>query len=162
MINQFHKVNFFFNQDEQLNTLNIYHNIEIISNINELYAKDGFGNFSLYLRNSYLSLDFDIESRRISNFGGIINLSNIGIEHILFPKNIVNGILYVCDKNKFINGGSWRIEFMEKYVFDNKQSLLQIGIYNANEPCYKFLKNAYCQLDSLGNLKCLLISNIVI
>ena len=162
MINQFHKVNFFFNQDEQLNTLNIYHNIEIISNINELYAKDGFGNFSLYLRNSYLSLDFDIESRRICNFGGIINLSNIGIEHIFFPKNIVNGILYVCGKNEFINGGSWRIEFMEKYVFDNKQSLLQIGIYNANEPCCKFLKNAYCQLYSLGKLKCLLISNIVI
>lgn len=162
MIEQFHKVHFIFDQNEQSNTLNTYHNIEIISNRNELYAKDGGGDFSLYLGNSYLSLDFDTESKRIGNFGGAINLSDISAEHITPPKNIVNGILYVCDKIEFMRGGGWRIEFMEKYVFDAKQSLFQIGVYNANEPCCRFLKNAYCQLDPLGSLKCILISNIVI
>ncbi len=162
MIKRFHKVQFIFNQDEQLNTVNTYHNIEIISNLNEIYAKNGGGDFSLYLGNSYLSLDFDTESKRIGNLGGAINLSDISAEHIFFPKNIVNGILYVYDKREFMRGGSWRIEFMEKYVFDAKQSLFQIGVYSANEPCCRFLKNAYCQLDPLGNLKCLLISNVMI
>ena len=162
MIGRFHKVQFVFNQNEQLKTLNTYHNIEIVSNKNELYAKDGGGDFSLYLGDSYLSLDFDAESKRIGNLGGAINLRDICAEHILFPQNISNGILYVGNKGKFMRGGGWRIEFMGKYVFDAKQSLFQIGVYSANEPCCRFLKNAYCQLDPLGNLKCLLVSNIVI
>lgn len=162
MVKRYHKVRFIFNRDEQLNTLNTYHNIAIVSNMNELYAQNGGGDFSLYLGNGYLSLDFDIGSNRIGNLGGTVNSSDIIAEHIFFPKNVVNGILYVGDKSEFMRGGSWRIEFTEKYVFDAGQSLLQIGEYNATEPCFGFLKNAYCQLDPLGHLKCILVSDVVI
>lgn len=160
MNEQLHKVQFFFNQDEQPNTLNVYHNIEIISNANELYAKNGEGDFSLYLGNSYLCLDFDTESKRIGNLGGIINLNDVNVEHIYFPKNILNGILYMRSDKEFIHYVCWRFEFTETYFYDSEQSILQIGTCNANMPCYKFLKNAYCQLDAQGNMECLLISNI--
>lgn len=159
MDNKFHKIQFFFNQDESLNTLNVYHNIEIISDVNELYAKNGGGGFSLYLGNSYLCLDVDSESKRVGNFGGIINFDNVCSENICLPENVLNGILYVKGE-EFISGVNWRFEMCEKYVFDANQLLFQIGQYSTNEPCCRFLKNAYCQLDGQGNLKCLLISGI--
>jgi hypothetical protein len=160
LVEQFHKVQFFFNEDEQSNVLNIYNNIEITSNANELYAKDGDGGFSLYLGDSYLCLDFDTHSKRICNFGGTINLNNLKIDCINLPKDFLKGILYVCEEKEFSHSGCWRIKFNETYIYDNRQSVLQIGEYNNSLQCCKFLKNAYCQLDAQGILVCLLISNI--
>lgn len=117
--------------------------IEVISDGNELYAKNGGGGFSLYLGNSYLSLDFDTESKRVGNFGGIISLDSVKSKNIYFPEKVLGGVLYVKGK-EFMSGGGYRFELSEKYAFDVKQSLLQIGEYSANEPCPRFLKNAYC------------------
>lgn len=160
MIEIFHTPRFLFNSDEQPNILKVYHDIEIISKANELYSENGGGDFSFYLGKSYLCLDFDTESKRIGNFGGSINLSDVNYGSICFPKNILNGVLYVYEEKEFIHGGCWRFEFSETYLFDPDRSVLQIGTYNENKSCCKFLKNAYCQLSDQGNLNCLFISNI--
>jgi hypothetical protein len=160
LVEQFHKVKFFFNENEKQNILNVYQDIEILSDANELYAKDGGGDFSLYLGESYFCLDFDTQSKRVGNFGGIINLYKVKSGHVYLPQNPSTGVLYVCGESAFTHGGGWRFEFDETYTFDREKSILQIGKYNADLQCCKFLKNAYCQLDSKGNLVCLLISDI--
>ena len=162
MIKQFHEVHFLFNRYEEAKILNVYQNIEIISNMNELYAQNGGGDFSLYLGDSYLSLDFDTKSKRVGNFGGVVKAGDVSAGRICFPEKIINGILYVNEKGEFIGGCGWRVRFAEKYFYDDEKLLFQVGEFISNEPCFKFFKNAYCQLDCEGNLKGLLISDIKI
>lgn len=111
--NKKHRVLFEIDKNTSKKALEVYHSIKIYydnrDGYNSLNSENGGGGFSLYLEDSYICFDFDIETKRVSNFGGMFNLNEVKDKLILLPKEIVNGILIVKTDYNFISGSGWRI-----------------------------------------------------
>lgn len=163
-INKKHKVAFKVDENVPQKAIDVYHSIKVYYDKSDDYhglsSVNGGGDFSLYLDDSYLSLDFDIESKRVGNFGGMFCLDKAIKKQINLPNKIISGILLVKTNADFISGTGWRIKFKLKPCFDNKTKVLQFGNCNSKKPLYKVLSNVYVQLSSKGSLKGILINNL--
>lgn len=154
------KVKFYFLHDVSDREKNIYHGIKVVYDTDGLYTKDGGGNFALYLDDSYISVDFDIESSRVGNFGGYLNLSEVTCTVLELPKNLISGILCVEKLENLLAGCGRRIDFSFDCKYDRKNCLMQFGLVDKNQTFYKFLGNAYAQLTADGFLQGILITDI--
>ncbi len=56
---------FYFNENEEQNILKVYQDILVVFDKEGCYAQNGGGDFSVYLKDSFLSIDVDVESRRV-------------------------------------------------------------------------------------------------
>lgn len=155
-----HKVKFLFNTNQDNKTIDIYHKIQIVHKDNALFGINAGGGFALYLGESYISIDADVDSKRIENFGGEIVLEHIKNASIKTPKKSVKGILYIDTNETLQKAMGWRIQFSKKRLYDKNNKILQIGKYNPNKVSYHFFKNAYAQLSKDGTLKGLIITDI--
>lgn len=157
---QYRKIKFYINTNEHEDYINTYHKIFVICDGNELYCKNGGGNFSLYLNDSLISLDFNTDTRIIENFGGIVVLNKQKSETIDLPTNVTNGIMCVDDNHEFLSGSGWRIDFNYNIIYDKNNSRIILGNYDKFEQTYKILGNVLVQLYSDNSLKSILITNL--
>ena len=61
---------FEFNQNISEQELEAYNKLSVLYKNGELYSSGGHGNFSIYLGDSYLSFELDLNTNRICSFLG--------------------------------------------------------------------------------------------
>lgn len=152
---------FYFNENEEQNILKVYQDILVVFDKEGCYAQNGGGDFSVYLKDSFLSIDVDVESRRVGSFGGYIDIFKSAKicdgEQIDFKK-AKTGVLYVSDCENLLSGVGVRIDFSVNCTVDRQNKAFIVGNLSKDLPLNKFFKNGYCQIKD-GNLLCLIFTD---
>lgn len=157
-------IKFIAESDLSKRTIDVYHSIQVIYDTSDvafgLKSINGGGDFSLYLDDSYVCIDFDIATKRVSGLNGMFYLEEATEKKIDVKNNIFEVVLLVKGMDGFTTGGGWNINFNYVSFYDKNNKILQFGYYNAEKPLFKFLKNAYAQITEDKNLQCIIIIDI--
>lgn len=129
---------------------------------NEEFTTKNIGDFSIYLNDSYLNFEVDIESKKIVGFSGIYPLKKYDKVNIVLPSSFSKGILKVKENKKFMKGTGTRMNFDCNPCYDEKTQILIFGKFNNNQSYCQFLENGYIQLDEKDCLTSLIITDISI
>jgi hypothetical protein len=154
---------FKFEQDEPQRALDIYLDIKVIYVAQDSALKSlGGGCGTLLMFNeTALGLGFDAESRRVCGVGDYLgDIKKIQKGIIVKPKKFSSGILYVVSDEVFNEGCGYRCDIDKTILFDERNNNLQIGIFDQQKLCYRFLKNAYCQIENC-ELQGIIITDIM-
>ena len=125
-----------------------------------IYSTGAGGNFSLYLKDSYMSLELDTRSGKICSFGGVCALNGAIGSSLSFPRESIDAVISVEQSEKLQSECACRIHFKTLKLYDSMKGILQIGMIAAGQKFYRILENAYVQLDCDGHLKGILITDI--
>lgn len=140
-------------------TLSVYQDILVEWKDNGLYCSNGGGGYSIYLNQSYICLDADIETKRIQNFGGMC--LNQKLKDLAIPTEFVVGILKLKkEPSNFSVGIGTRIKFDKNIFYDKDKKILQFGDLKSNIKTYKVFKNMYVQLNDINQITAIVISDI--
>lgn len=148
-----HNKTIFFEIEKNVNskTLSAYQDIFVESENNELFCKNGSGGYSIYLNETYICLDVDIETKRVGSFGGIFYAQKN--KALVIPSEFYTGILKLKEEpQNFIKGTGTHMDFSREIFYDKNNKILQFGILKKNCEVYKVFKNLYVQLDKNGQL----------
>ena len=145
-------------------SLEAYHAIQVynkkIDDETLLLSLNGGGSFSLYLQDRFFNFNIEDETKRISSFEGNLTFSKIKIIKLKLPTIVKEVILNLKTEDSLHQGMGSYIEFNTSNVlYDKEQGILQIGNINPNDITYKFLKNAYTQIQN-GNITGLMFKDI--
>jgi len=153
----FHNYRFRINSADE-RTLTAYLSVKVTWEDKNLNSNAG-GGFCLFLGDSYIYLNMDPETKRISGIDSE-EIRNMEAKSIRLPAVPNCGILTLCEDGDFPEGCGTRICFRDRILYDKNQKLLQIGNSIRGGTWVKFLNNAYAQLDRWGHLQTLLVTNI--
>lgn len=159
MGSKFQNITFYMDEDVSEKELRTYNDIKIEYDGKE-FSSNGNGNFSIYLNDSYLSFEVDVESKRITNFCGIYPFKNIGAVNIQLPVNASKGILTVKESKEMQRGCGTRIKFDCTPYYDEKNRILILGKFSKNKSYCQFFENGYIQLDKNGFLTSIMLTDI--
>lgn len=155
-------IKFSFNDKEDRQTYNTYNNIDVKMD-NESYSIfsiNGGGNCCL-ISDSGIEIFFDLESKRVGGLGGYLgSINNFKPSNISLSTANQEGIIYVDNNDEFIPGVAYSFSFNDDILYDKANKILLFGSYNEQLPTYKFLKNAYAQIDNGGSLSAILVTDI--
>jgi hypothetical protein len=159
-----HKFTFTIKEDDDEKSMQVYHNIEIQYSPDDysLVSVGGGCGTILVFNNATYGLGFDPESRRICGIGDyFMPLNNIQAKDIEFTQESIDVILYINPiEVLFSRGIGYAMKFSNKIYFDREKGILQFGKIDINRPNYRFLKNAYAQLEN-GELQGIIITGIM-
>ncbi|MBQ7307963.1 MAG: hypothetical protein IJW82_05490 [Clostridia bacterium] len=149
-----------FNENEPQKALDVYHSIKVIYDDIHLFSKNGGGDGILCIENTYLEVDFDIESKRVCGISGYIGKKNkLKTEPLFEPLNYQSGILYIKSKEPCTQGVGYSYKMPNKICYDPKNKILSIGITNKDFIVYKILDNVFVYTKD-NNLLGIIISDI--
>lgn len=155
-------IKFYFNNKEDKQTFDAYNNIDVKMD-NESYSifsVNGGGNCCL-ISDSGIEIFFDLESKRVGGLGGYLgSINNFKQTNISFFSSNQEGIVYVDNNEEFIPGVAYSFNFNDDILYDKTNKILLFGSYDEKLPIYKFLKNAYAQINNDGLLSAILVTDI--
>jgi len=159
--NNFHDLKFKFSTDEQQKHLDVYQSIKIVYDGIYFDSVGGSCGTVLTLNDCTFGLGFDPESRRVCGFGDYVgNVERFSKGRIEKPQLVQSGILYVDSDKKFHAGVGYSLNFDKKVLFDKENNTIQFGKYDPHKICYRFLKNAYAQIEN-GKLQGIILTDII-
>ena len=80
----------------------IYHDVTVKYKTDGLFGDGGYADFALYFHNSYVSLDMDIDTFIIGNFGGVCSLDRMHQTDLELPTEFIEALLKVKLKERSI------------------------------------------------------------
>lgn len=137
--------------------IDIYNSI-VIKYFDEEFSSDNYGNFSIYLGDTYLCFEIDINTKRVISFCG--RHPKVKSKDIELPSSFIRTILKVKDNTNLCEGSGARIKFKNDSYYDSRRKIFSIGVIDRKKPIYKFLSNAYIQLDDEGKPLSVIITDI--
>lgn len=155
----FEQAEFFIKTDEDRKFVDVWKNIIVERNGNDLICKNGGGGFSFYLGDSLISFDCNVVTKRVEGFGGCLAADKIKPQKIALPKTVAEGVMYVKTSENLSSGSGRRISFDDNVICDEENGRIVFGDYNDDEITYKVLGNVFVQLTADGALKSILICN---
>ncbi|MCM1545441.1 MAG: hypothetical protein NC033_00225 [Clostridiales bacterium] len=132
------------------------------------YVEDGLfgtrsqgGGFSLYLQDSYLCFDIDLDNKCLVDFSGLCSNNDIINAQLEFPKEIIDCIIYADISENLLKGCGWRISIkMNKCKYDKDKGVMWFGEVEIKQTSYRIFENLFIQLDDDNYLQGIIITYI--
>lgn len=117
---------------------------------------------SLMFQSGYIGFDVNAETGDVCGFGGFCAFSTILKADLGIPANFKKGLLklIVPGVEELQCGKTLRMSCEPTMRIDEKNRIIEFGKFDNEKPAYKFLGNAFVQLDDSGNLLGIVLTDI--
>ncbi len=125
----------------------------------ELITEKTFGIYSLYLDDRFKYFSVDNEHKIVSG----INVDFVGLKvkngYLKKPNIYKDALLILNTDEELIQGCGRTIDVNLNFITsDRKNNIFSLGRFDFNKLAYRFLKNAYVQFKTDGNIQAVLVT----
>lgn len=117
---------------------------------------------SLMLKDGYIGFDINAENGDVCGFGGFCEFTTVIKSELCKPKDFDNATLRTVfnGEEKILKGRASRIQWDPVMYIDEKNRIVMFGKFDYEKPSYRFLGNAFVQLDDDGDLLGIVLTDI--